>query len=192
VKSLVGASKPKLEEAVKQLAENDKEKLLQQVLDSGDVVEGEAEKVGDRDLGDSVDFSRSEALNDQPNHTFANIFKADESFCQSDVDPQLLFTIAFKRVSSLKSIKIVAPDDGSGPKRLKIFVNRPNMGFSEVDEFTPSQTILLKPEDLKADTPATMFDMARFLKTDTLTLFIETNQGGVDQTKLSRLILWGK
>lgn len=64
----------------------------------------------------------------------------------------------------------------------------------------------LTAKDLKADTPAIALDYARFVKTDTLSvrsvpphfasdvsqIFIENNQGGLDSTKLTRLVIWGK
>jgi len=151
VMNQVGASKEKLQENVKLLSENGKEELLKQVVEKGDVVEGEAEKTGEHDLSDSVDLSRSDCLNDLPSHPFASIFKADESYCQSDTDEQLLFTIAFRKISSVKTLKFIAPDDGSGPKRVKLFLNRPNMGFAETEEFQPLQSFTLTGADLKAD-----------------------------------------
>jgi len=193
VKSQVGANKEKLEQNVKQLAESTLDQLEKQVLDGGDVVEGEQEKMGEQDLSETgVDLKRSEALNDTPEHPFANALKADATFCQSDTDAQLLITVGFKRVSSIKTLKLLAPEDGSGPKVVKLYLNRANMSFSDTEELKPTQSFVLKPEDLKADSPALALDYQRFMKCDVLTIFIENNQGELDVTKLTRLILWGK
>jgi len=193
VKSQVGASKEKLEQNVKLLAESTLEQLEKHVLDSGDVVEGEQEKMGEQDLSESgIDLKRSEALNDTPEHPFADVLKADATYCQSDTDAQLLVTLGFKRVSSIKTLKLVAPDDGSGPKVVKLYLNRANMSFSDIDELKATQSFVLKPEDLKADSPALALDYQRFMKCDLLTIFIECNQSGGETTKLSRLVLWGK
>jgi len=192
VMSQVGASKEKLQESVKLLSEKNKEELLKHVVEKGDVVEGEQEKAGEHDLGDAVDLSRSECLNDLPDHPFAAIFKADDSYVQSDTDEQLLFTIAFRKISAVKTLKFVGLVDGSGPKTVKLYLNRQNMGFSDTEELKPLQQFVLTAADLKADTPPLALDYARFVKTDTLTVFIQDNQGGKEATKLTRLIIWGK
>lgn len=63
-------------------------------------------------------------------HPFTNLFSEDESVCTSDVDEQLLITLAYKDPVSIKTIKFIAPNDGSGPKKVKLFVNFQTLGFT--------------------------------------------------------------
>lgn len=63
-------------------------------------------------------------------HPFLNLFKEEESICKSDVDEQLLMTVAYKDPVAVKSIKFVAPEDGSAPKKVRLFVNYQTLGFT--------------------------------------------------------------
>eukprot|EP01126_Amoeba_proteus_P044016 TRINITY_DN486_c0_g1_i5.p1 TRINITY_DN486_c0_g1~~TRINITY_DN486_c0_g1_i5.p1 ORF type:complete len:173 (-),score=36.99 TRINITY_DN486_c0_g1_i5:130-648(-) len=137
------------------------------------------------------DDKRCECLNDRPDQPFSNIFKDDDSLCTSDVDEQLLITLAYKDPTSVKSIKFVAPNDGSGPKKVKLFVNLPNMDFSVAEDYRATQEISLKPGQLDLDAKPIVLEAVKFQKTDTLTIFIVSNQGDLEQTSLTRLIVHG-
>jgi len=192
VKQQIGADKTKLEANVKSLSEGNKDAMVKAAVDEGEVVEGEAEKLGEQDLTEALDLTRCECLNDSAKAPFANIFKNDSTFVESDTDEQLLFTVAFRKISGIKSLKFVAPKDGSGPEKIKIFQNKPNMGFSDVDDLKADKEITLTAKDLEADSAAIPLDYAKFIKVDTLTVFIENNQGNKEQTRLNRVVIWGK
>jgi len=192
VKQQIGADKTKLEGNIKSLAEGNKDSLLKAAVEDGEVVEGEAEKLGEQDLTEALDLTRCECLNDSSKSPFANIFKDDATFVESDTDEQLLFTVAFRKISGIKSLKFVSPKDGSGPKKIKIFQNKPNMGFSDVEDLKADKEITLTPKDLEAESPAIALDYAKFIKVDTLSVFIESNQGNKEATRLNRVVIWGK
>jgi len=109
--------------------------------------------------------------------------------CVSDSDEQLLITIGYQQLVSIKTIKIIAPENG--PKTIKLFVNSPNLEFDSAQEKTASQILKLTPDDLKSDSKPISLDIHKFSKVDTITLFVEDNQNGSEQTEISRLILSG-
>lgn len=193
VKTQVGADRNKLEANIKALAEGDKDTLLKAALEGGEVVEGEAEKLGEQDLTqEALDLSRCECLNDSTDHAFANLFKDDATYVESDTDEQLLFTLGFRKIVGIKSLKFIAPTDGFGPKKIKVFQNRPNMGFDDASSLKADKEVVLTSKDLEADSPPITLDFAKFIKVDTLTIFVESNQGDKDQTRINRMVVWGK
>lgn len=144
------------------------------------------------DLSKFVDMGRSECLNTE--HPIENIFQDNSgtTFLKSDTDEQLLFTIAFKSIVSLKNIKFVAPSDGTGPKAIKLFLNRLNLSFDAASSEKSTQEFKLSPEDLNSDTKPQQLDSVKFVKTDTLTVFIHSNQGDKDHTVLQKIVLCGR
>ena len=51
-----------------------------------------------------------------------------ELFLESDADEQLILSIAFNQKSKINAIIINGPADGSGPKSIKLYANRPSFG----------------------------------------------------------------
>jgi hypothetical protein len=111
---------------------------------------------------------------------------------KSDTDEQLLFTVGFKSIVSIKNIKFIAPTDGTGPKKVKLFVNKLNISFEDAEEYKATQEFELTNEDLKPETKPVQIDSVKFVKTDTLTVFIKTNQSNQDHTVLNQIVLWGR
>eukprot|EP01127_Copromyxa_protea_P007191 TRINITY_DN17105_c0_g1_i1.p1 TRINITY_DN17105_c0_g1~~TRINITY_DN17105_c0_g1_i1.p1 ORF type:complete len:284 (+),score=67.68 TRINITY_DN17105_c0_g1_i1:150-1001(+) len=189
VYTLKGADKTKLQESVKKLMESEKD-VLEKIAAEGEAEHAE-ETFVEGDLQVLHDLKRCECLNDLPGSPFTNIFLENDERCTSDVDEQLLMTLAYKDPVTVKSIKFIAPDDGSGPKKVKLFVNFQTLGFSEAEDYPCTQEITLTPEDLKEDSKAIPVQTVKFLKTDTLTIFVYNNQGDLEQTSLTRLIVHG-
>lgn len=84
---------------------------------------------------------------------------------------------------------------GSAPRKVKLFVNKLNLGFSEVEDQAATQELTLKAGDVKlsADlaTSATKVLTAKFSKVSSLTIFVADNQGDEESTVLSRIVLFG-
>uniref|UniRef100_A0A7I4FSC8 PITH domain-containing protein n=1 Tax=Physcomitrium patens TaxID=3218 RepID=A0A7I4FSC8_PHYPA len=122
------------------------------------------------DLADCIEWQSVECLNENTAHTFVNALKqiiAPHSTwirciahlcCQgyrednglhleSDADEQLLLFIPFNQVK-LHSLIIRGPPE-EGPRTLKLFANRPNMGFSNVTDYPPNDTVIASLEDLE-------------------------------------------
>jgi len=192
VRKFTGAAQQKLYDGVKALAEKSKEEL---VSSAGDNTAEEADESYEGDLSRFIDMSRSECLNDDPSHPFSNLWQegtAGTKFLKSDTDEQLLFTVAFKSIVSLKNIKIVAPSDGTGPKKVKLFVNKLNISFDDASEYKATQEFDVTAEDLKSGIKPVQLDSVKFVKTDTLTVFVKSNQGDQEHTVINQIVLWGR
>ncbi|EFJ06578.1 hypothetical protein SELMODRAFT_272267 [Selaginella moellendorffii] len=148
---------------------------------------------GPADLVEFVDWSMVECLNESANHTHANALKKayredDELYLESDTDEQLLLYIPFNQVVKLHSVMIKSPAD-EGPKTVRLFANRQNMGFSNVGDFPPNDVITLTPEHLKGK--PVLLKYVKFQNVRSVTVFIEDNQSGGEVTKLQRISLIG-
>ncbi|KAL0429514.1 UNVERIFIED_CONTAM: PITH domain-containing protein [Sesamum radiatum] len=159
------------------------------------------------DLLDFVDWSSVECLNQKNSHSLPNALKQgyreDEGLIlESDADEQLLIYIPFNQVVKLHSIAIEGPEDEGnvdpilnaifkfpGPKTVKLFANREHMGFSNVNDFPPSDTVILSTENLKGKPVIVKY--VKFQNVRSLTVFIEDNQSGSDITKVQKIVLYG-
>ncbi|KAG5528567.1 hypothetical protein RHGRI_029299 [Rhododendron griersonianum] len=145
------------------------------------------------DLLDFVDWSGVECLNQSTSHSLANALKQgyreDEGLnLESDADEQLLIYIPFTQVIKLHSIAINGPED-EGPKTVKLYANREHMGFSNVNDFPPSDTAVLTPENLQGK--PVVLKYVKFQNVRSLTIFVEDNQSGSDVTKIQKIFLYG-
>ncbi|PPS11689.1 hypothetical protein GOBAR_AA08959 [Gossypium barbadense] len=108
-------------------------------------------------------------------------YREDEGFnLESDADEQLFIYIPFTQVVKLHSI-VVKGSEEEGPKTVKLFRNREHMGFSNVNDFPPSDTAG-KPVAVKC---------VKFQNVRSLTIVIEDNQSGSEITKIQKTALYG-
>ncbi|XP_008786046.2 PITH domain-containing protein At3g04780-like isoform X1 [Phoenix dactylifera] len=145
------------------------------------------------DLVDFVDWSGVECLNQSTSHSLDNALKQgyrddDGLHLESDADEQLLIYIPFTQVIKLHSVIIKGPEE-EGPKTVKLFANKEHMGFSNANDYVPSDSIALSPENLKG-TPVNL-KYVKFQSVRSLTIFIEDNQGGNDISKIQKIVLCG-
>ncbi|XP_076888302.1 PITH domain-containing protein At3g04780-like [Bidens hawaiensis] len=145
------------------------------------------------DLLDFIDWAGVECLNQNTAHPFPNALKQgyreDEGLnLESDADEQLLVYIPFTQVIKLHSIVIKGPED-EGPQTVKLYTNKEHMGFSNVSDFPPSDTLTLSPENLQGK--PVVLKYVKFQNVRSLTIFIEDNQSGSDITKVQKIILHG-
>ncbi|KAG1347724.1 PITH domain-containing protein [Cocos nucifera] len=148
---------------------------------------------GQVDLVDFVDWSGVECLNQSTSQSLINAVKQgyrddDGLHLESDADEQLLIYIPFTQVIKLHSIVIKGPEE-EGPKTVKLFTNKEHMGFSNVSDYPPSDSIALSPENLKGK--AVTLKYVKFQSVCSLTIFIEDNQGGNDISKVQKIVLYG-
>lgn len=142
-----------------------------------------------------IDFSNLECLNEKHGQPAANALKQGYRedgglFLESDTDEQLLINIPFQQKVKLQSISIKGPDDGSAPKSVKIYVNRASMGFSDVDSVPAAHAVVLSKEQVEAGEPIVL-RLAKFANVTMLSVFVESNQGDEDATKVSKVSLSG-
>ncbi|KAI7737167.1 hypothetical protein M8C21_009006, partial [Ambrosia artemisiifolia] len=169
------------------------------------------------DLLDFVDWTGVECLNQNTAHPLPNALKQgyreDEGLnLESDADEQLLMYIPFTQVIKLHSIVIKGPEEevdlqsvhqaqaacntllykfnmSISPQTVKLYTNKEHMGFSNVSDFPPSDTLTLSPENLQGK--PVVLKYVKFQNVRSLTIFIEDNQSGSDITKVQKIILQG-
>ncbi|XP_028109728.1 PITH domain-containing protein At3g04780 [Camellia sinensis] len=76
-----------------------------------------------------------------------------------------------------------------GPKTVKLFANREHMGFSNVNDFPPSDTAVLSSDTLEGK--PVILKYVKFQNVRSLTIFVEDNQSGSDITKVQKIVLYG-
>lgn len=107
---------------------------------------------------------------------------------ESDADEQLLMYIPFTQVVKLYALVVKGPEE-EGPKTVKLFSNREHMGFSNVNDFPPSDTAVLSEDNLKGK--PVVLKYVKFQNVRSLTIFIEDNQSGSDITKVQKIAMHG-
>lgn len=145
------------------------------------------------DLADCIEWQSVECLNENSLHTSVNALKQgyredNGLYLESDADEQLLLYIPFNQVVKLHSLIIRGPPE-EGPRTLKLFANRPNMGFSNVTDFPPNDTVIASLENLEGKPIPLKY--VKFQSVRSLTLFVEDNQGGGEVTQLQKLAIVG-
>ncbi|KAI3860127.1 hypothetical protein MKX03_037086 [Papaver bracteatum] len=145
------------------------------------------------DLLDFVDWSGVECLNQNTSHSVVNALKQgyreDEGLkLESDADEQLLIYIPFTQVIKLHSMLIIGPEE-DGPRTVKLFANKEHMGFSNVSDYPPSDTVVFTLDHLKGKPVALKY--VKFQSVRSLTIFIEENQEGADITQVQKIVLYG-
>ncbi|KAG5004320.1 hypothetical protein JHK82_028335 [Glycine max] len=148
---------------------------------------------GQVDLLDFIDWSGVECLNQSSTHSLPNAIKQgyredDGLHLESDADEQLLLYIPFTQVVKLYSFVIKGPEE-EGPKTVKLFSNKEHMGFSNVNDFPPSDVANLSEENLKGK--PVLLKYVKFQNVRSLTIFIEDNQSGSEITKVQKIVLHG-
>ncbi len=98
---------------------------------------------GVQSLNDLVAKPSSYCLNEDPKHSFANLFQGDHTlFLKSDADEQLILQISFHQTVFLRTVQLGLPNDDSCPNTVKVFVNQMNLGFSDAPGIPFSNPII--------------------------------------------------
>jgi len=147
-------------------------------------------------LKDLIDVGKSTVLNNDTATELKSILKTDGVLkSDADTDAQLLLYITFREAVKIRGIsfavdaKANASANESGPKTVKVFVDRSAFDFSEAASLPPTQTFVLAPSDFDGREKLTQF--VKFQSVHTLTVFIESNQRNTAVTVLNRLSFIG-
>ncbi|KAL3726990.1 hypothetical protein ACJRO7_031829 [Eucalyptus globulus] len=97
-----------------------------------------------------IDLSKVSALNEAVPGSVKSVFKAwehrlnfSEGYLESnDGDPELLVFIPFTSDVKIKSISIVGGADGSSPSKMRAFINREGIDFSDAQSMQAVQIFL--------------------------------------------------
>ncbi|EEY60465.1 thioredoxin-like protein, putative [Phytophthora infestans T30-4] len=143
------------------------------------------------DLKESISTKDCYCLNEDPNKPFRNLFAGDDSLVlKSDADEQLMLYLEFQDAVKIFSLNIVAPQGEEAPRVIKLYVNRPNLGFSDAGDVEPTQTIELKEEDLLPENDVEL-RFVKFQRVKSVSVFVEENYGA-EETVLSSLKFFGE
>ncbi|OCU02656.1 hypothetical protein XELAEV_18008420mg [Xenopus laevis] len=175
-----GADAAGLEDKIKQHLEND----------PGNNEDADIPR-GYMDLLPFVNKAGCECLNESDDHGFDNCLRKDPTYLESDCDEQLLMTVAFNQPVKLYSMKLQCPDNGQGPKYVKIFINLPrSMDFDEAMRSEPTQAVELSADDIKEDSIVPL-RYVKFQNVNSVTLFVQSNQGDEEATRIAYLTFIG-
>ncbi|KAM9168215.1 thioredoxin-like protein 1 isoform 4-T4 [Mergus octosetaceus] len=137
------------------------------------------------DLMPFINKAGCECLNESDEHGFDNCLRKDSTYLESDCDEQLLITVAFSQPVKLYSMKLQGPDNGQGPKYIKIFINLPrSMDFEEAERSEPTQALELTPDDIKED-GIIQLRYVKFQNVNSVTLFVQSNHGDEETTRIT-------
>lgn len=106
----------------------------------------EHECAGDWSLFKNIDMSGVQALNEAVEGSCKSVFKPWEQrldlstvLASNDDDPELIVFVPFTTDVKLKSICIIGGVDGSSPSKMRAFLNRDDIDFSQANDLTPIQ-----------------------------------------------------
>ncbi|KAM0826710.1 hypothetical protein ACQ4PT_068681 [Festuca glaucescens] len=151
----------------------------------------------DWSLYNHVDIPKVVALNESVAGSVKSVFKPWEQrletsggFLESNEgDPELLVFIPFTSDVKIKSIAVVGGADGSSPSRMRAFINREGIDFSDAQNMQPVQEWELA-ENLRGVLEY-QTRYSRFQGVANLTLHFPDNFGG-DTTKIYYIGLRGE
>jgi len=148
------------------------------------------------DLGSFLDKTACYARNENTSYPWGNLFVGDSRLgMQSDTDEQLIIHLTFQEFVRVKSIKFTEWNRGADPDKnpvtVHIHVNRVNLGFEDIEDIEPTQSITLTSSDLQELSAAIDLYFVKFQRVKSLTLFVEDNSGA-DVTAIGGLQIMGK
>lgn len=153
---------------------------------------------GNKTIDLSVMFDKSEcyARNESSQFPMENLFIGDTRLgCKSDTDEQLILHLAFREPVKIASVKLTEFNRGAepdiNPTTVHIYANRTNIGFEDVDDVEPTQTIEITAADLKESSDPILLKFVKFQRVRNITLYIEENAGG-DVSALGGLKILGR
>ncbi|PVU98612.1 hypothetical protein BB559_001419 [Furculomyces boomerangus] len=144
------------------------------------------------DLNQFIIKKELECLNYSTETACENILMSNNTAIHSDVDEQILIHISFSQPVKLFAIKIT-PSKGhleKAPKVVKLFTNRPYMGFEDTDSIEPTDTIEYTSEIYKGD-GIIKARYVRFQNVSKLSIFIQDNLEDDTETVLNKVTLIG-
>ncbi|KAJ4469853.1 PITH domain-containing protein [Lentinula aciculospora] len=157
-----------------------------------------AKDQGDVSLLQFLDLQQLDCLNESAEHNLKSIVSSkkintSDSFLESDADEQLLLNIAFNQSVRVKSIIIKSTNIARAPKKIKLAVNRPSLGFDDIidaEEPAVAQVLELDQETVKEGHPISL-RFVRFQSVNSLHILIVSNHGDEDETKINAIDIIG-
>ena len=133
-----------------------------------------------------IDQRKLDCLNQNPKHLVQNITKSGDGYLLSDVDEQLIIAFEFIQPVKLHSIEIQCKDPDSAPKNCKTFVNKTTtLSFDELESVQETESFVAIPYEIMP------LKFVRYQNVLHLTLFIQDNHGGKEETRIDRIDFYG-
>ncbi|CAE6521878.1 unnamed protein product [Rhizoctonia solani] len=153
----------------------------------------------DVSLLEYLDSTQLNCLNESNTHNIKSILgnktlNTGKSYLESDSDEQLLINLYFNQAVRIRSILIHTADASHAPKTIKLAINRPALGFEDVEsaaEPDMAQVIdELSPDDI-ANSRRIPLRYVRFQSVQSLHIFVASNQGNEDETRINAIDVFG-
>jgi len=152
----------------------------------------------DKSLLECLDLLQLNCLNESPDHQLHGIVSqkrrnTTKSFLLSDADEQLLLNIHFNQSVRVRSVVLQSSQPEQAPKTIKLIVNRPSLAFNDVEDANEkdfAQVIELSDVDVKEGRRVPL-RFVRFQSVNSLHIFVASNQGGADETRIDALDVCG-
>ncbi|CAE6500407.1 unnamed protein product [Rhizoctonia solani] len=154
----------------------------------------------DVSLLEYLDSTQLNCLNESDTHNIKSILgnktlNTGKSYLESDSDEQLLINLYFNQAVRIRSIVIHTVDASHAPKAIKLAINRPALGFEDVESATEpdmAQVIeQLSPDDI-ANSRRIPLRYVRFQSVGSLHIFVASNQGNEDETRINAIDVFGQ
>jgi len=153
---------------------------------------------GEISLLEFVDMSQVDCLNESHEHGIKSILSGrhrntSENFLQSDADEQLLINITFNQTVRVRSILIYSANPGSGPKDVKLMINKPTLGFDDCEDAQEpdvAQVVQFSEDSLREGSRVNL-RFVRFQNVKVLSIFVGSNHGGSDETQINAIDVFG-
>lgn len=152
----------------------------------------------DWNLYSHLDKEETTSFNsDEPSQTM-NIFRPfvrklePEPTLSSDADEELLVSAVFSSPANIRKLMFIGGGLSSSnhPNKVKCYVNKDNLDFSSLDQFTPSQEFDLEVNELGHIEILT--SVREFTGVYRLAFFFPSNHGSVDKTTLQYIGMQGE
>lgn len=142
-----------------------------------------------QDIADLVDRKNIECYNESVAHRVCNILDKNDLFVESDVGHAMLIHIPFTSHVRLASVVLTCFGDGSCPKDLHVFVNKPLLTLDEAESMKPTQAVKID-QAAAAKGMNLPLRMVLFQDVSCLSLYVQSNHGG-ENTRIKTIQFTG-
>ncbi|KAI3478195.1 hypothetical protein L1887_59924 [Cichorium endivia] len=147
-----------------------------------------------------VEPKQSLALNEKPDRRLHDILAGPSGgkWLESDADDQLLISLSFKQQVKLSGIllRTLPSHLAHAPRQVRIFVNRPGLGFDDATTENADQEFELSDEHVRGAEnggggKAYSLRFVKFQKVDSLTIAVLSNQEEAETTRIDAIDVFG-
>jgi len=154
---------------------------------------------GEISLLEFVDLTQVNCLNEASPNTIKSIIHQKRAntdknyFLLSDADEQLIINITFNQTVRVRSLMLKSLDAQQGPKDVKLMINNSSAGFDDFETATEpavAQAIQFSEDDVR-EGKAVNLRFVRFQSVKVLSIFIASNHGDSEQTRIDAVDISG-